>query len=363
MTQYSNKNNFCIILCGGFGNRLWPYSRNRKPKQFLDLLNLGKTMMQLAYDRFARILPETNIFIVTQKEYVGLVQEQLPQLSQRQIIAEPVSLGTAPSVALASAFIYEINPHANIVVTPADQLILNEEDFRRQVVQCLQFVEQEERFVVIWVKPSHPEPSYGYIQIGSEVIGEFSKIKSFTEKPNIDFARIFCESGEFFWSTGLFFFNIKTYVNAYGKTHPKLKLLIERIDFGLNHDDILSFVEEQYPRTFYQSIDLLILEKCSNVYVKVCTFGWADIGNWNNLYEVSQKDKAGNAILNSTTELYDSKNNIIRVPQDKVVFVKGLEDYLITENGNVLMICPKNDTSLQRRMLTDAKMKYGDKMG
>ncbi len=363
MATCLNENNFCIILCGGMGNRLWPYSRARKPKQFLDLLNLGKSMLQITFDRYSQILPSNNIFIVTQKEFVGLVREQLPSISLRHIISEPVSLGTAPAVALASTFIYETNPHANIIVTPTDQLIFNEDDFRNQITSCLKFVENEERFVVVGVKPHHPETSYGYIQIGKDGIGDFVNVKSFTEKPSLDFARIFCESGEFFWSTGLFLFNIKTYINAYGSTHPNLKLLIERIDFGLSHEDIQKFIEEQYPRTLYQALDMLILEHCPNVYIKVGTFGWADLGNWDNLYDISQKDYNGNAILNSTAELYDSKNNIIRVPQDKVVFVKGLENYLITENGNVLMICPKEDSSLHRRMMTDAKMKYGDKMG
>lgn len=362
MEKPSKHNDFCIILCGGVGNRLWPYSRNRKPKQFLDLLNLGKSMLQLTFDRISRVLPKENIFIVTQQEYIGIIHEQLPSVTLNHIIAEPVSLGTAPAVALAGVFIYELNPKANIIVTPSDQLILNEEDFRNQIIESLHFVEKYERFVAIGVKPTRPETSYGYIQAGNDIVNNFAKVKSFTEKPNIDFARLFYESGEFFWSTGLFIFNIRSFMKVYGSSHPNVKLLLERIDFGLDHKDVLLFIEEQYPRTLYQAVDMFILEQCPDVYVKVCTFGWADVGNWNNLYDISQKDENGNVALNSMTEMYDSHQNIIRIPQDKVVFVKGLDNYLIAENGNVLIICPKDDPALHRRILTDAKMKYGDKM-
>ncbi len=362
MKDFSNNNNFCIILCGGVGNRLWPYSRTRKPKQFLDLLNLGMSMLQLTFERVSHLLPKENIFVVATKEYLGLIQEQLPSVRQDHIVIEPVSFGTAPAVALAGVFIYEINPKANIIVTPADQLIINEEVFRSQIVESLDFVEEGNRFVAIGVKPTRPETSYGYIQAGSEVIGNFSKVKTFTEKPNLDFARLFYESGEFYWSTGLFLFNLQSFMNVYAEGHPNVKLLLERIDFGLSHSDIQSFIEEQYPRTLYQPLDMFILENCPDVYLNACSFGWADIGNWNTLYDVSQKDENGNAILNSTTELYESQNNIIRVPQDKVVFVKGLENYLIAENGNVLIICPKDDAALHRRIFTDAKMKYGDRM-
>lgn len=360
--MYNDKNNYCIILCGGIGNRLWPYSRHRKPKQFLDLLGIGQTMLQTTFNRIKNIIPLKNIFLVTTKYYIDTVKEQLPEVDANNIITEPVSFGTAPATALAATFIYKENPDANILVTPSDQMIVNEMEFRKQIAECLNFVDSSENFVVVGVKPSHPETSYGYIQAGNEKIGNFSKVKSFTEKPNSDFAQMFCESGEFFWSTGLFLFKMKSYLKVYGESHPNLTTLLNLIDKGISREDMIKYINEQYPRTLFQPIDMLILEHCPNVYVKVCTFGWADIGSWNNLYNISQKSTQGNVIINSKVEPYNSHNNIIRV-QDKVVLVKGIENYMIVENENVLVICPKDDTSLLRRMQTDALMKYGDDLG
>ena len=362
MKKTYQSNHYCIILCGGVGNRLWPYSRRRKPKQFLDLLGMGRTMLQLTYDRISRLLPQENIFLVTSKEYLPLVHEQLPSAPKSCIIGETITLSTAPSVAMASAFIYRTNPQANIVVTPADQMIVNEEDFRKQILESLEFVENTDRFVAVGVKPSYPETAYGYIQAGEEHVGDFSKIKSFTEKPNSDFARIFFESGEFYWSTGLFIFNAKNYLDTYGKQHSGFKDLVTNIDNGMSKADFVHYIEERYSSTLFQLLDMFILEHCQNVYVKVCSFGWADIGNWNSLYNIFQKDKEGNVLLGSAVELYESRNNVINVPQDKKVFVKGLENYLVSENDNILVICPKDDPAVLRKILVDAKMKYGKEM-
>ena len=353
---------FCIILCGGVGNRLWPFSRRNKPKQFLDLLGMGKTMLQITYARIARLIPEDHIFLVTSREYVSLVNEQLPTVDVHHIIGETATLGTAPSVALACSYIYRLCRQASVLVTPADQLIVNEEDFRRQISSCLDFADTTSGLVAIGVKPTWPDTTYGYIQTGQQCEGNFFRVKSFTEKPSMDFARLFCESGEFFWSTGLFVCHVQTYLENYAGTHPNVKELLQKINHGISDKEFQEFVDEHYSRTVFLQLDMFVLEHCPNVYINVCTFGWADIGDWNSLYRASQKNADENVLLDANAALYDCHQNIIHVPEDKVVFIKGLDNYLICENDNVLVICPKDDPSCLRHMFTDAQMKYGHDM-
>lgn len=357
----SNKN-YCIILCGGIGNRLWPCSRDTKPKQFLDLFGLGSTMLQLTYQRFARFMPKENIYISTFKKYESIVHKQLPNIKNDHIAVEPVQLGTAPSTALTAALIYRTCPDANVIVSPADQIIMKEEDFQKQVLLGLDFVQRTPNFVAMGVNPTRAETSYGYIQAGNNKIDNFFQVKSFTEKPNFSFAQLFCDSGEFYWSTGLFLWNIKTLLAALNQSHPSMVHLIEMINKGKKREDLLEFIADQYPRNLYQAIDMLILEHNTNVYVQHCSFGWADVGGWNNLYDMSQKDKQGNVILESGTELYNSHNNIICMPHNKVLLAEGLENYIIADGGDVLVICPKDDPAMLRRMMTDAIMKYGNKL-
>ena len=359
MQKTYHNNNYCIILCGGVGNRLWPYSRKRKPKQFLDLLGMGKTMLQITYNRISHLLPKENIFLVTSKEYIPLIQEQLPEVRKKCIVEECITLSTAPAVAIATAFIYRLNSQANIIVTPADQMIINEEDYRKQISECMDFVKDSNKIVAIGVKPSYPETTYGYIQASNNHIGSFSKIKSFTEKPNPEFAKLFFESGEFYWSTGLFIFNARNYLENYGKQHAGFKDILANIDNGMKESDFIHYIDERYSSTLFQILDMFILEHCLNVYVKVCSFGWADIGNWNSLYKVFQKDKQENVLMESTAEVYDCYKNIINVPQNKKVFIKGLNNYLICENDNILIICPMENPAILREIFVDAKMKYG----
>ena len=355
-------NHYCIILCGGVGNRLWPYSREDRPKQFLDLMGMGLSMLQLTYHRFSRIVPPQNIYISTYRDYTDMVRIQLPNIQEDHIIAEPVQRGTAPATALTLARIYQANRKASIIVSPADQMIVREDAFRQQVADALAFVEQEDRFVVMGIKPTYPETTYGYIQAGNEVDGDFARVKSFTEKPGPAYAQLFCDSGEFFWSTGLFLGNAQAFLSVFKEFHPAMAQIVHMIDNGDSDRELENYIGEQFPRTLYQSLDMLILEHCANVYVQSCSFGWADLGNWDNLFQVSQKDSQGNAVLNSRSELYNSHGNVVNVPPEKVVFAKGLDNYLISENGNILIICPKDDPALLRRMMADARLKYGNDM-
>ena len=355
-------NNFCIILCGGVGHRLWPHSREQRPKQFLDLMGLGASMLQITFRRFACFVPADHIYISTYRDYVPLVREQLPQMAEEHIVAEPVQMGTSPATALTALRIYEANPMANIIVSPADQIILREEDFRQQAQEALCFVGGGSRFVVMGIKPTYPETTYGYVQAAAQMEEGFAPVKSFTEKPGPSYAQLFCDSGEFYWSTGLFLGNVQTFLAAFRQSHPAVEQIVRMIDEGRPVAEREAFVGEQFPRTLHQSLDMLILEHCANVYVQPCTFGWADLGNWDNLYQSSQKDLQENTVLGGRAELYSSHRNLISLPAEKVAFVKGLDNYLIVENGHTLVICPKDDPALLRRMMADARLKYGDDM-
>ena len=350
--------NYCIILCGGVGSRLWPYSLSKKPKQFLDIFGLGYTMLQLTYKRFESFIPKEHIFISSYRKYIDLIHQQLPNVPDKNIIDEPVQLGTAPSAALTAAIIYTNDKNANVITSPADQMIVGEEDFRKQVLEGLDFVGKSSNFVAMGVPPTHPETSYGYIQAGNDKIGNFAHVKSFTEKPSAQFAQLFCDSGEFYWSTGLFLWGVKTFINNLSEKHPGMSRFIKLVNEGKSSKELHECVEELFPRNVYEALDMAILEHKENVFVQPCTFSWADVGSWDNLYNIAQKDNQGNVCLDSRAELYDCHNNIISLPQGRLLLAKGMKDYIISENDRVLVICPKNDPALLRRMMTDAQIKY-----
>ena len=357
------KNNYCVIMGGGIGTRFWPFSRETRPKQFLDFFGIGRSLLQMTVDRFAKLIPIENIYIVTNQIYADLVKEQLPLLKEKQILLEPARRNTAPCIAYAAYHIKACNPDANIVVTPSDHMILNDEKFIADVDKGLTFVRDNKALVTFGIIPSRPETAYGYIQSSENMIGEFTKVKTFTEKPNEELANVFLKSGEFFWNSGMFFWNVDTILDAIRKFLPDISA---RFDIGLksfNTDDEKRFIEANFSYCSSISIDYGIMEKADNVFMLCVDFGWADLGTWGSIFDVAaNKDESNNAVLKSRALLYEAENNIIALEnKDRIAVVQGLKDYIIAESGNVLMICKKKDEDRIKQYMADAYIKYGDK--
>lgn len=360
--EITERNNFCIILAGGRGRRLWPTSRNERPKQFLDFFGTGKTMLQSTFDRFAKILPKENIYICTCKEYLHLVQEQLPGVQMLNILLEPIHRNTAPSVAWASMRILQRDPHANIVITPSDTLVIDEASFYRSIKVGIGYVMENDVLLVMGVKPTRPEPGYGYIQLGDQSCKpDVYKVKSFTEKPEREFAKMFMESGEFYWNTGIFISNARFLITTFEHIFPTVlrNLKVEYPNYSYEKE--LEYVEENYPRYPNLSLDYAVLEQSDDVYVMKCDFGWADMGTWHAIYEAMSKVKDDNVVVDSRVEMEDCHNNIIKLPKDRLGVFSGLEGYIVVEQDNVLMICKKGDSSsLVKKYANEVQMKYGD---
>ena len=358
----TEKNNFCVILAGGRGRRLWPTSRSEYPKQFIDFFGTGKTMLQTTFSRFVKILPKENIYICTCKEYLELVKEQLPQLPEENIMVEPIHRNTAPSVAWANMRILRRDPQANIIISPSDQMVLDESSFFHSIGVGIGYVTENDVLLAMGVKPTRPEPGYGYIQLGDlSCKPEVYRVKSFTEKPEREFARMFMESGEFYWNTGIFISNARHLISSFEKIFPAVlrNLKVEQPDYS--YEDELRYVEENYTRYPNLSLDYAILEQSRNVYVMKCDFGWADMGTWHAIYEAMSKVDGDNVVLDSQVEMEDCSNNIIKLPKGRLGVFNGLEGYIVVEQDNVLMICKKGDSSsLVKKYANEVQMKYGD---
>ena len=358
----TENNDFCVILAGGRGRRLWPASRNEHPKQFMDFFGTGKTMLQTTFNRFANILPKENIYICTCKEYLELVKEQLPEVPEINIMLEPIHRNTAPSVAWAAMRILQRNSDANIIISPSDQLVLDEGAFNHSMSVGVSYVSENDVLLAMGVKPTRPEPGYGYIQIGDlSCKPEVFKVKSFTEKPERDFAKMFMESGEFYWNTGIFISNARFLLEAFEKIFPEVLRSLRYNHPGYTLDEELEYVEQNYPRYPNLSLDYAILEQSDNVYVMKCDFGWADMGTWHAIYEAISKVEADNVILDSHVEMEDCRNNIIMLPKDRLGVFSGLDGYIVVEQDNVLMICKKGDSSaLVKKYASEVQIKYGN---
>jgi Mannose-1-phosphate guanylyltransferase len=354
------KDNYCVIMGGGIGSRFWPFSRETYPKQFLDFWGIGRSLLQLTFDRFSKIIPVENIYIVTNEIYASLVKEQLPELKDNQILLEPCRRNTAPCIAYAAYHIQSRNPKANIVVAPSDHLILKEEAFLRDIQKGLEFVKENTALVTLGVKPSRPETGYGYIQSAEEAIDDFHKVKTFTEKPDLELAKVFYSSGEFFWNSGIFLWNVSTIVNSFEKHLPEIATIFDHAKDKLNTPEEKEFINENFTFCPNISIDYGVMEKADNVYMLGVDFGWADLGTWGSLYDLAPKDDNNNAFFKNKVMLYDSTDNLIVLnDKDKVAVVQGLDNYIIAESGNVLLICKRDDESRIKQFMADVRIKYG----
>ena len=356
-------NKYCIFMAGGIGSRFCPMSRSAHPKQFLDILGTGKTLLQLTYNRFLNICPKENIYVVTNENYVNLVKQQLPELSDNQVLGEPIRRNTAPCIAYGVYKIEQINPDANIVVAPSDHIITKEEAFTEAINNALDFTETVDGLVTLGIKPGRPDTGYGYVQFIEEScdIRKICKVKTFTEKPNLDMAKFFLQSGEFLWNAGIFIWKLNSIKSAFQKYLPEIHNIFSDGTTDYNTSAEFEFVKKAYALCTNISIDYGIMEKANNVHVLVSDFGWSDLGTWGSLYNHIEKDNHGNAIVGRKVLTYDSKECIINVPENKLVVLQGLEGYIVVESDNTLLICKKEDEQQIRHFVNDVRIKYGDR--
>jgi len=347
-------------MAGGVGSRFWPFSRNDRPKQFLDFFGTGRSLLQLTYDRIRHLVPAENILIVSNVIYKDLILEQLPEIKSSQILLEPNRRNTAPCIAYAVNRIKSMTDKANIIVAPSDHLILKEADFVETVKTGLDFVEKNDCLLTLGIKPSRPETGYGYIQI-DEGETNLRRVKTFTEKPNAELAQIFFETGEFFWNSGIFLWNLQAIDKAFNDLLPEVANKFKAGKEFFNTVNEQEFIDQMYPSCPNISIDYGIMEKASDVYVLCSDFGWTDLGTWGSLYEMSQKDEHENVTLKCKTAFYESKGNIVVLPSEKLAVIQDLDDYIVAESDNVLLICKRENEQRIRQFVNDVNVKFDGK--
>jgi mannose-1-phosphate guanylyltransferase len=348
-----DKNLYVVLMAGGIGARFWPYSRNARPKQFLDVLSVGKTLLQSTYERYLPICPPENIWIVTHEEHAGIVREQIPGAQPDQVLAEPMRKNTAPCIAYAANKVFLKDPNAIMIVSPADHLILNEKEFLSTIQKAVDQAKPQDKLITLGIKPTRPETGYGYIQF-LEGKSSLKKVKTFTEKPAIALAKTFIESGDFVWNSGVFVWGVKAILNAFQRYLPELAEAFEEIRPQLFTPDEKNVVTQVYGQTKSISIDYGVMEKADNVYVTLGDFSWSDLGSWESLFETSSKD-ANNNVVSGNALVYDTRNSVVKGPQDKLLVVQGLNGFLVGIFDNVVIVCEKDKEELFRRYVNDLK--------
>ncbi|RZK41680.1 MAG: mannose-1-phosphate guanylyltransferase [Pedobacter sp.] len=360
-----NKNNYALIMAGGVGSRFWPVSRTEFPKQFIDFFGVGKTLIQSTYDRFIKICPPENIFIVTNEIYVDLIKEQLPSISANQILAEPIMRNTAPCIAYGSMKIAQINPNAVIVVSPSDHTIANQDGFVQAINQSLDAAAGDNCLLTLGIKPNRPDTGYGYIQFEDEVLSSdenIHKVKTFTEKPNLELAQSFIQSGDFLWNAGVFIWSARSIAKAFEKHLPDMFDIFRQGMSFYNTANEASFISNAYLQCTNISIDFAIMEKADNVYVLPSDFGWSDLGTWASIYDMAEKDYVGNAVMPAQkVMMFDSSNCMVNVPKEKLVILQGLHDYIVVESNDMLLVCPRSEEQNIKNITADVKAKFGNK--
>lgn len=357
-----NKNTYVAIMAGGIGSRFWPLSRVTYPKQFLDILGAGKTLIQQTFERFTKLVPLENIYVVTANEYLKITRQQLPQLPEENILGEPFRKNTAPCIAYISFKLQQINEDASLIVAPADHLILNEERFLEVCNEALDFVNHFNALLTIGVKPTYPNTGYGYIQHeGIEAIPSVYKVKTFTEKPNKELAKTFIASGDFLWNSGIFVWQIKRGIEGFKKHMSEMYELFYADQHVLNTEKEKEILENIYPQCSNISIDFGVMEKADNVYVIPADFGWSDLGTWNSAWENMEKDYLENAVAGKNVIVFDTTKCVVHVPDEKLVVLQGLDDYIVVDTNDVLLICQKEKEQEIKEYVAEVKRNKGDK--
>lgn len=352
-------------MAGGIGARFWPMSRTAHPKQFIDILGTGKTLIQQTFDRFMTICPKENVYIVTNDIYKEMILEQLPGITAKQVLCEPMRRNTAPAIAYAAYKIREDNPDANLVVAPSDHIILKEEAFTDVILSAINAASKNDWLLTLGITPSRPDTGYGYIQFNdSKPFADderIKKVKTFTEKPDLELAETFLKSGDFLWNSGIFVWSLKSILNAFDTHLPEVASLFNEGRGIYNTTGETEFINKIFPICKNISIDYGVMEKAKNVYVLASDFGWSDLGTWGSLFDIREKDENDNAIVGNNVITFNSKNCIVNMPENKLVVIQGLDDYILVDNDDILLICKKKDEQKIREIVNTVKIKKGDK--
>lgn len=360
-----NSNHYCVIMAGGIGARFWPMSKTNRPKQFIDILGTGKTLIQMTFERFLPVCPAENIYVVTNEIYREQVLEQLPLMKPEQVLCEPARRNTAPCIAYANHVIMQKNPNAVIVVAPSDHIILRPDVFVSNLKDAMQAAKENDWLITLGIEPSRPDTGYGYIQFleGSvhTELDKLKKVKTFTEKPSYDIALTFLESGDFLWNAGIFIWSLGSINKAFEQYLPEVNDLFAEGMGKYSTPEEEQFIKQTYAVCRNISIDYGIMEKADNVYVMSVDFGWSDLGTWGSLYDIRAKDSASNAVVGNNVMIYDSSDCIVNMPKDKLVVLQGLNDYIVVEDDNALLICRKQDEQQIRQFVNDIKVEKGDR--
>jgi len=357
-----NEHHYVVIMAGGIGSRFWPMSRQDFPKQFLDILNYGKSLIQGTFERFASFIPLENIFVVTSNEYVNIVKKQLPALPAENILGEPSRKNTAPCIAYISFKLQQKDPKASLIVAPADHLIQDKKAFTKVCLEALSFVNKHNAFITLGIKPSQPNTGYGYIQHEQHSVSDnVYKVKTFTEKPNLELAKTFLASGDFLWNAGIFVWQVKNIIKAFEKYLPEMYDVFVAEKESFNTPAEKKALEHIYPLCTNISIDFGIMEKAENVYVIPSSFGWSDIGTWNSAYENLEKDPFENAIAGKHVLSIDAHKCMVHAPDKKLLVLQGLEDFIIVDTEDVLLICKKDKEQDIKDFVAEVRKSIGDK--
>lgn len=352
-------NNYGLIMAGGIGSRFWPMSTSRCPKQFHDILGTGKTFLQQTFSRLCKIIPSNQIYVITTKNYVDLTLEQLPQINKSQIIIEPIGRNTAPCNLYAALKIQQLNPQANILVAPADHLILDEDIFAQKAELAFDKAQANNALITLGITPTRPDTGYGYIQfLGGD--DSCKIVKTFTEKPSLEIAQQFIASGDFLWNAGIFIWSAKGILTAFKEHLPDMYTALDSVKEHLNSNKETEVIAKTYPTLQKISIDNGILEKASNVMVIPSSFGWSDIGTWGSLYENTNKDQNGNTLQGKHILTYNTQNTLIKNTTNKAIVVNGLDDFIVVNTTDALLVCPRSKDQEVKRAVNDFKIKQLD---
>lgn len=357
-----NKNHYVAIMAGGIGSRFWPMSRTNYPKQFLDILNTGSTLIQSTFNRFARFIPKENIYVVTSEHYKSIVQEQLTEIEPANILCEPSRKNTAPCIAYISYKLAQLNPEANLICAPADHIITDDESFESICLSALTFTSNIKALLTLGIKPTNPNTGYGYIQFEQMAVSNnVYKVKTFTEKPDRDLAKTFVASGDFLWNAGIFVWQIKNIVKAFETLLPELHEMFDAEKINFNTEKETEAIERIYPQCVNISIDYGIMEKADNVYVIPSSFGWSDLGTWASAYENLEKDYLDNAVAGNNVMIIDATKNMVHADNKKLVLLQGLEDFIVVDTKDVLLICKKDKEQEIKEYVAEVKRNKGEK--
>jgi mannose-1-phosphate guanylyltransferase len=358
-TQHNNT--YVAIMAGGVGSRFWPGSREARPKQFLDMTGVGKSLLRLTFERFLHLCPAENIFIVTNEAYRDLVKEQIPEIGDNQILGEPSRNNTAPCIAYTALKLADLNPNATMVVAPSDHIVLQEQTFIQNIRQAVDFCEGQDALVTLGIKPSRPDTGYGYIEFGDTAGGAVRKVLRFTEKPKLEDAERFVASGRYLWNAGIFIWSVSSILRAFDTLAPEITHILGAGAGKYNTPEEQPFINAAYPTTPDISVDFAIMEKAGNVYTIPSDFGWSDLGTWASLHAECPQDEHRNVIQSETVLALELQNCLVRTPKGKLVVLKGLDNYIVVDEGDVLLVYPKSQEQEIKQVTAMVKSRFGAK--